>query len=221
MLTRWPRRLRSRLAAAVLITLLFGSAALTYAGYSGRFLDTAPVTVSAPRAGLVMDRDAKVKYLGVRVGSVQSIAYAGGEAHLELAIDRKQLRRIPGNATVRIASTTIFGAKSVELIAPADPSRAPLRPGAQLRSSGEQLEVNTLFQTLVDVLHKVPAYSTTLGEVVASAPGFQVNLYGAPPPTATAMLFDTVFQPNKLPSSLADFLRGFIQQRIVVKPRSP
>ena len=33
------------------------------------------VTVTSPRAGLVMDRDAKVKYRGVQIGEVADISY--------------------------------------------------------------------------------------------------------------------------------------------------
>jgi phospholipid/cholesterol/gamma-HCH transport system substrate-binding protein len=65
------------------------------------------------------------------------------------------MRFIPSNAVVRIASTTVFGAKSVEFVPPEQPSGSPLRPGSQVQASSVQLEVNTLFQTLTDVLHKI------------------------------------------------------------------
>ena len=102
-----------------------------------------------------MDRDAKVKYRGIQIGEVESIEYAGDQAKLTLAIDSSQLRFIPSNAVVRIASTTVFGAKSVEFVPPEKPSGSALRPGAQVQASAVQLEVNTLFQTLTDVLHKI------------------------------------------------------------------
>jgi phospholipid/cholesterol/gamma-HCH transport system substrate-binding protein len=65
------------------------------------------------------------------------------------------MRYIPSNADVRIASNTIFGAKSVEFVQPTKPSGKSLRPGATVAVSAVQLEVNTLFQTLVDLLHKI------------------------------------------------------------------
>jgi phospholipid/cholesterol/gamma-HCH transport system substrate-binding protein len=65
------------------------------------------------------------------------------------------MRYVPSNAPVRIASTTVFGAKSVEFIAPEQPSGAPLRPGTNVAAQDVQLEANTLFQTLIDVLHKI------------------------------------------------------------------
>jgi phospholipid/cholesterol/gamma-HCH transport system substrate-binding protein len=70
-------------------------------------------------------------------------------------------------------------------------------------------------------LDRLPGYATTLGEVVASGPGFQINLYGLPPPTLSEVLLDIYFQPGKIPDSLADYLRGMISERTVIKPKSP
>ena len=127
----------------------------TYLAYTAAFTSTDKVTVTSPSAGLVMDRDAKVKYRGIQIGEVESIEYAGDQAKLTLAIDSNEMRFIPSNAVVRIASTTVFGAKSVEFVPPDQPSGSSLRPGARSRPPSVQLEVNTLFQTLTDVLHKV------------------------------------------------------------------
>lgn len=70
-------------------------------------------------------------------------------------------------------------------------------------------------------LKQLPAYSTALGEVVGSGPGFQANVFGVPPPTMGAVLLDAYFQPGKLPDSLSDFLRGFLTDRAVIRPKSP
>lgn len=70
-------------------------------------------------------------------------------------------------------------------------------------------------------MDRLPGYATTLGEVVASGPGFQINLYGLPPPTMSEVLIDMYFQPGKLPDSLADYLRGMISERTIIKPKSP
>ncbi len=77
------------------------------------------------------------------------------EAKLTLAINRGEMRFVPSNAPVRIASTTVFGAKSVEFLAPEQPSGTSLRAGAVVQAEAVQLEANTLFQTLIDVLNKV------------------------------------------------------------------
>ena len=72
-----------------------------------------------------------------------------------------------------------------------------------------------------EALKRLPPYATVLGEVVSSGPGFQINLYGLPPSTMSEMLLDTYFQPGKLPDSLADYLKGLISERLIVRPKSP
>lgn len=72
-----------------------------------------------------------------------------------------------------------------------------------------------------EALKRLPGYATALGEVVGNGPGFNINLYGLPPATMTEVLLDTYFQPGKLPASLGDMLKGYISERIVVRPKSP
>jgi len=72
-----------------------------------------------------------------------------------------------------------------------------------------------------EALRRLPPYATALGEVVGNGPGFNINLYGLPPATLSEVLLDTYFQPGKLPDSLADYLRGFISERLVIRPKSP
>ena len=149
------KRSHVRIAAAILAAIVVAAIVFTYLAYTAAFTSTDTVTVTSPRAGLVMDRDAKVKYRGIQIGEVKSIEYTGDQAKLTLAIDSNELRYIPSNAVVRIAGTTVFGAKSVEFLPPDNPKPTPLQPGASIQASDVQLEVNTLFQTLTDVLHKI------------------------------------------------------------------
>ena len=149
------RRTAVRLAAAVLAGLIVAFAVLTYLSYTAAFTSTDTVTVAAPRAGLVMEKGAKVKYRGIQVGKVEDISYAGDQARLTLAINSGEMHFIPSNATVHIAGNTIFGAKSVEFISPETPSGKSLRPDSLVQASAVQLEVNTLFQSLIDLLHKI------------------------------------------------------------------
>jgi len=72
-----------------------------------------------------------------------------------------------------------------------------------------------------EALKRLPPYATALGEVVGSGPGFNINLYGLPPASLAEVLLDTYFQPGKLPDSLADYLRGFISERLIIRPKSP
>ncbi len=125
------KRSHVRIAAAILAALVLAAAVFTYLSYTAAFTPTDKVTILSPRAGLVMETKAKVKYRGLQVGQVESIEYAGDDAKLTLAINRGDLRYIPSNATVRIAGNTIFGAKSVEFLTPQDPKKTSLRPGAR------------------------------------------------------------------------------------------
>jgi phospholipid/cholesterol/gamma-HCH transport system substrate-binding protein len=165
------RKTNIRIAAAVLAAILVGFAVFTYLAYTAAFTSTDKVTVTSPRAGLVMDPEAKVKFRGIQIGKVTDIKYSGDQAQLTLEIDRTQMRFIPSNVGVNIASNTVFGAKSVDFVAPEQPSGASLPSGAMLRvpDNGVQLEVNTLFQTLIDVLDKIDpvnlnATLTAIGE---------------------------------------------------------
>jgi len=166
---REPKRSHVRIAAAVLAAIVVAAITFTYLGYTAAFTSTDEVTVLSPRAGLVMEQDAKVKYRGIQVGKVKAISYAGDQAKLTLSVNSSELPYIPANADVRIAGNTVFGAKSVEFVPPESPLGTSLKPGTTVEASSVQLEVNTLFQTLTDVLHKIDpvnlnATMTALGE---------------------------------------------------------
>jgi phospholipid/cholesterol/gamma-HCH transport system substrate-binding protein len=197
------KRTHVRIAAAILAALIVAAAVFTYLSYNQAFVSTDPVTVTSPRAGLVMEKDAKVKYRGIQIGKVKDIEYAGNQAKLTLAVQSSQLRYVPSNSVVRIAGTTIFGAKSVEFLPPDKPSPTPMRPGSQVQASSVQLEVNTLFQTLVDVLHKVDPVdlNATLSALAEGLRGNGDNLG-----QTTAGLNSYLAQLNpKLPTLQQDF----------------
>jgi phospholipid/cholesterol/gamma-HCH transport system substrate-binding protein len=138
--------------------------------FRGGFGTTVPVTVVSERAGLVMNPEAKVKMRGVQVGQVERIENrSDGTAVLHLAMDPSQLQYIPGNVDVNLASTTVFGAKSVELVAPADPSSTPLAKGQQLDAQHVTVETNTLFQQLTSVLKAIDPVQ--LNETLAAISG--------------------------------------------------
>ncbi|MEB3048263.1 MCE family protein [Mycolicibacter sp. MYC123] len=168
------RRTQGRIAAAVLGAILFAATAFTYLAYISVFSSTDKVTVTSPRAGLVMEQDAKVKYRGIQIGKVKEIKYQGDQAKLTLAIDSSAMHYIPSNAAVHIASNTIFGAKSVEFVPPPTPSGKALRGGANVQASDVQLEVNTLFQKLTDLLDKIDPVQLN-GSITALAEGLRGN----------------------------------------------
>ncbi|MDF2829116.1 MAG: MCE-family protein [Mycobacterium sp.] len=138
--------------------------------FRGGFGTTVPVTVVSERAGLVMNPEAKVKMRGVQVGQVDRIENRpDGTAVLHLAMDPSQLQYIPANVDVNLASTTVFGAKSVELVAPADPSSTTLAKGQQLDAQHVTVETNTLFQQLTSVLKSIDPVQ--LNETLAAISG--------------------------------------------------
>lgn len=165
-------RTNARIAAAILTALMVAGVVFTYLGYTAAFTATDKVTVTAPRVGLVMDQDAKVKFRGIQIGKVKSIDYRDDQARLTLAINRSQLHFVPADATVQIAGNTIFGAKSVEFLPSPEPPDKSLRPGAVVEASAVQLEVNTLFQTLTEVLNKIDPVKLN-GTVSALAEGLR------------------------------------------------
>lgn len=139
--------------------------------FRGGFTASVPVTVISSRAGLVMDPEAKVKLHGAQVGKVAAIdPTSDGQAAIRLALDPDALDLIPSNVLVQVASTTVFGAKYVDLLPPPHPTFQRLRPGQVLSVEHVTVEVNTVFQQLVAVLSKIDPVklNETLG-VVSSA----------------------------------------------------
>lgn len=125
------------------------------ASFEGTFHSYVPVTLTSERSGLVLETGAKVMLRGVQVGHVAQINAGRGAAGLKLEIDPDQIRYIPANVDAKIASTTIFGAKFVDLIPPPNPSPKRLAAGAVLRSNNVTTEVNTVFENVVDLLKMV------------------------------------------------------------------
>lgn len=144
-----------KLSGIGLVLFLAAIVAVALTMFVGGFTTSKPVYLDAPRAGLVMDKDAKVKIRGVQIGHVSDISYTGDHARLTLAISPDQLKLVPANATVDIRSTTVFGAKYVNFIEPQEPSAQHLQPGATLSAQSVTVEFNTLFQHLTDVLGKI------------------------------------------------------------------
>jgi phospholipid/cholesterol/gamma-HCH transport system substrate-binding protein len=159
------------LAAVALAALIVFIAATMF---RGGFTDSVAVTVLSPRAGLVMNPGAKVTIRGVQVGNVESIDLSSDhDAVLRLAMDRSQLDLIPSNVTVNIASSTMFGAKAVQLVEPPDPSPKPMYAGQVLDLSHVTVELNTIFEQLSSVLSTIePAkLNATLAAISAGLNG--------------------------------------------------
>jgi phospholipid/cholesterol/gamma-HCH transport system substrate-binding protein len=158
------------LAGLATVVVIVGIVFFSIGLFRGGFGRTAQVTVVSERAGLVMNPKAKVKMRGVQVGQVESIeTRSDGRAVLHLAMDPDQLKDIPANVLVDISSSTVFGAKSVELVAPPDPSAKPLAEGQVLDVQHVTVETNTLFQQLTSVLKAIDPVK--LNETLAAISG--------------------------------------------------
>lgn len=124
--------------------------------FRGALASTVPVTVVSERAGLVMNPDAKVKMLDVQIGKVSSIEdLPNGQAAIHLAMDPSRLHLVPANALVNIVSTTVFGAKFVQLMPPANPSTQSLQSGQVLDASHVTVEINSVFEQLTALISKM------------------------------------------------------------------
>lgn len=168
--TNGVRALAGLATVAVLATIVAVAVGL----FSGSFTESTPVTVISPRAGLVMNSGAKVEMRGVQVGQVSSIeSKPDGRAILHLAMQPSEMHLIPGNVLVDITAPTVFGAKFVNLVAPAEPSSRALRAGQVLDSQHVTVEVNTLFQRLVSVFDRIdPAkLNETFGALAQAVSG--------------------------------------------------
>jgi phospholipid/cholesterol/gamma-HCH transport system substrate-binding protein len=156
------------------VVVLAAIVAVAVGLFQGSFTESVPVTVLSPRAGLVMNADAKVKMRGVQVGKVDSIeSRPNGQAVLHLAMYPSEMHLIPSNVLVDLTSPTVFGAKFVELVAPAEPSAQSLHAGQVLDSQHVTVEINTVFKHLTSVLGTLdPAkLNETLGAVSQALSG--------------------------------------------------
>jgi phospholipid/cholesterol/gamma-HCH transport system substrate-binding protein len=162
------------LTGLVTVAVLAAIVAVAVGLFQGSFTQSVPVTVLASRAGLVMNVDAKVKMRGVQVGKVDSIeSRPNGQAVLHLAMYPSDMHLIPANVLVDLTSPTVFGAKFVDLVAPAEPSAQPLHAGQVLDSQHVTVEINTVFKQLTAVLGTLdPAkLNETLGAVSQALSG--------------------------------------------------
>ena len=180
-------------AIAVVVALAIGA-------FAGVYTTSVPVTVIAERAGLVMNPDAKVKMRGVEVGKVDSIEQRpDGTAALHLAMDPSQMHLIPENVRADISSSTVFGAKFVDLQAPESPASTPLQAGQVLKGQHVTVEINTVFQQLTQVLDKLdPAKLNQTLAAVSTAVAGRGEQFGQ-----TMVDFDALLA--KLNPSLANF----------------
>lgn len=144
-----------RLYGVAITLVIMVAGLLSMAFYSKAFSDPLEVTVVGERAGLVMAPGNKVKFRGLEVGSVAEVRRSGGSVSLDLDLDREDAARIPANVRAEIRSTTVFGAKFVELVLDRQPATETLAAGDRIRIAQVTTEVNTVFKSLGRVLDGV------------------------------------------------------------------
>lgn len=164
------RQLSGLITVVVIAAIITGAIVL----FRGGVAPTASVTVISPRAGLVMNAEAKVKLHGAQVGKVVAIEpLPDGQAALRLAMNPAHLQLIPANTGVEIASSTVFGAKFVQLVPPPDPSPKSMYDGQVLDATHTTVEINTVFEQLVSVLAQIQPekLNETLGAMAQAIDG--------------------------------------------------
>ncbi|WP_245672957.1 MCE family protein [Aldersonia kunmingensis] len=162
------------LMGLVAILAAVGVVAVAVVLFQGGLTDSVEVRVLSPRAGLVMNPDAKVKMHGVTVGKVASIEeLPDGQAQLRLAMNPDELHKIPSDVVVDIAASTVFGAKYVELVPPVSPSAERMHAGQVFDAQQVTVEVNTVFEQLTSVLGSIEPekLNETLGAIAVATRG--------------------------------------------------
>ena len=139
----------------IFVVATVGVLVLTATLFSGALHTYATVTLTSGRAGLVMDRGAKVKMRGVQIGRVARVTLNQNQVDIELEIEPDQLRYIPANVGARIRAGTLFSAKFVELVYPSEPAPQRLAAGSIISSDNVSTEINTLFRDVADILNRV------------------------------------------------------------------
>ncbi|MBX7448141.1 MCE family protein [Mycolicibacterium sp. 3033] len=157
----------------MLVVLAVLGAAL-FLQFRGDFTAASTVKLFSERAGLVVERGAKVTYNGVEIGRVAQIAPdADGGARLTLDVDPAALAVIPANAAAEIRATTVFGNKYISLMSPPDPLAQRLSDGSVLRADAVTTEFNTLFETVTEIAEQVDPVklNQTLGATAEALSG--------------------------------------------------
>lgn len=124
----------------------------TIAKYRGAFESNVVVTVEADRAGLTLASGAPIKLRGVEIGRVAEIRTDGSVVMIDLEIDSDKVERVPADVTAQIVPPTAFGAKYVQLTAPATPGGDQIRAGDVIPADRVTVEVDEAFENLTKVL---------------------------------------------------------------------
>ena len=108
-----PRIPPYKTAAVVFLVIVAVVLAFVWLQFRGRLTPKTPLTMVAPRSGLVMDTGSKVTYNGVEIGRVASISEIQQDgvpaAKFVMDVNPKYIKLIPANVDANIKATTVFG----------------------------------------------------------------------------------------------------------------
>ncbi len=151
-------------AGLIVIALVAG---LLIATYQKAFKPVVHVTVRADRAGLLLDKGARVRLSGVPVGEVRSTdPQPDGTVDIDVALDKGSADQVPSDVTASIRGTTVFGSKFVDLEVPGQPrpdktglsqvaGTTAIADGAVVQASDVTIEANDVFAHGMKVLEAV------------------------------------------------------------------
>ena len=154
-------RHRTQILGAAGLAAIVAVSGLLIATYQKAFVDVTHVTVESDRAGLLLDKGARVRLAGVAVGEVRGTELRpDGTVAIDVAIDEDKKDRVPADVTAAIRGTTVFGSKFVDLRVPSTPTGSSvdaraIAAGDVIESDGVTTEVNDVFAHGVQVLKAV------------------------------------------------------------------
>lgn len=167
------RRARKATVGGLAATCLAAVVALVVAHYLQVFTTVVKVTVIADRAGLMTDLRSDVTFRGVTIGEIRGLENRDGQVEVEIALQPEAATRVPVNVSGRILAPTVFGAKYLELVEPAEPAALGLRDGDVITPATAQVEVNSVFDSLVSLLQSIDVsqLNATLGALATTLSG--------------------------------------------------
>jgi len=142
-------------AGLALIAIVCG---LLIATYQKAFKPVVHVTVRSDRAGLLLDKGARVRLSGVPVGEVRSTdLQPDGTVKIDVALDDDKAGKVPADVSASIRATTVFGSKFVDLRVRKQSIGRAVAAGDVITADDVTIEANDVFAHAIKVLDSVDA----------------------------------------------------------------
>jgi phospholipid/cholesterol/gamma-HCH transport system substrate-binding protein len=161
-----------------LVALLVAVVAFVLESFGGAFSTYAVAQAELPASSTAVALGAPVEYRNVTVGTVasQGKSAPGGLVVLTLHMQRSMLHVIPARVRATETPVSFFGDPYVELVAPASPGAARLRPGSTISAlqGGETGSLQATLGSLDNLLTKLQPAELDAA-LTALASGLQGN----------------------------------------------